>query len=87
MYDVNLGVLQDSVLGPLIFLLFRNDLPLHIDTECVVLFADDVCIAEEANSPEVLQGRINTLYQQFVNWCGINKLIVNTEKTVAAIFW
>ena len=86
MHDVNLGVPQGSVLGPLIYHLFINDLPLHIDTECVVLFADDVSIAEEVNSPEELQGRINNLYQQFVNWCGINKLIVNTEKTVLLQF-
>ena len=51
-----------------------------------MLFADDVSKAEEADFPEELQSRINNLYQQFVNWCGINKLIVNTEKTVLLQF-
>jgi hypothetical protein len=41
------GVLQGSILGPVLLLLYMNDLPLNITGSKLVLFADDINILEE----------------------------------------
>ena len=63
---VRSGVPQDSALGPLMFLLFINDLPDYVQSSTVRLFADDCVlyrkIQNEADS-KLLQE--DTLYEQF----------------------
>ena len=55
---VSLGVPQGSILGPLIFLLFINDLPEFLDDVHLIMYADDSSIAVAASDPVLLSGRI-----------------------------
>ena len=50
---INAGVPQRSVLGPLLFLIFINDLTYVISHCKIRLFADDTCLFIEINDPEV----------------------------------
>lgn len=78
---VNLGVPQGSVLGPLIFILFINDLPQHIHANQISLFADDTSLAISASTLEELKYRCLELTKSFEKWCCQNGLILNTFKT------
>lgn len=72
------SVPQGSVLSPLLFALFINDLPPLISSQ-ILLFADDLKIFRTIKSLEDtrrLQNDINTIH----NWCAINKLEINTSK-------
>lgn len=49
-HEIYCGVLQGSVLGPLLFPVFINDLSDHIDPEILIIFIDDTSVAISARS-------------------------------------
>ena len=69
------GVLQGSVLGPLLFILFISDMP-EVTKFSTMLFADDSKIIGNAHSPDVIQSDINRLSQ----WVDIWQMSFNTGK-------
>ncbi|XP_045477990.1 uncharacterized protein LOC123683137 [Harmonia axyridis] len=75
-----------SVLGPLLFLLFINDLPIHLALFLVVLFADDTSVVVSAETAEELRNACEAIIRQFVAWCRSNRVIVNVNKTVCIHF-
>ena len=57
--DVNIGVSQGLTLGPLLFLLYINDLPNNVDS-AYCLFADDTCLLVNSSSLDHLESKLNT---------------------------
>ena len=84
--DISCGVPQGSVLGPLLFLLYINDLPNTSNVLNFYLFADDTNIYYESNSLQELEKTINKELNKLYLWLNINRLPLNIDKTNSLIF-
>lgn len=85
-YPLEYGVAQGSILGPLIFLLYINDLHENVKAGIVINYADDVSLAVSACAQDELESRINKVTREMEQWCNQNKLLLNNSKTVYVNF-
>lgn len=79
LYRSTSGVPAESVLGPLLFLIFINDIVEEVKYSQTLMFADDIKIFTEVTSEkdtETLQSDINRL----LKWCESNRLYFNFDK-------
>ena len=85
-YDVEYGTPQGSCLGPLLFLIFTNDLYKNLDHCNAILFADDTTVYKGHRNKNYLRWCIETDLMKITDWFKANKLTVNIDKTVFMSF-
>jgi hypothetical protein len=79
--NVQLGVTQGSVLGPLLFILYINDIKNVLRYSKLNLFADDTLLYIAADTLDEAVNKMNDDLMSLFQWLALNKLKLNVQKT------
>ena len=78
---INIGVPQGSILGPLLFLIYVNNLPKFSDIMQTQLFADDTILFNKGPDIDLLTDSTNSELIKLNKWTRANKLTIHAGKT------
>ena len=85
-HDLEYGALQGSCLGPLLFMVFVNDLYLNLNNADCILFADNTTIYMGHRNLKYLEFCIDEDLRIIADWFQANHLTLNLSKTVGMLF-
>ena len=85
--ELSCGVPQGSILGPLIFLLYVNDMPQAVDCD-LLLYADDSCLVFGDKDANEIEKQLNKDFNSLCDWFVDNKLSIHfgEDKTKSILF-
>ena len=84
--NVTCGVPQGSILGPLLFLLYINDLDKACSVSKCLIFADDTAVFYSASSMTELQSIIDESFPKILSWLHANRLSLSIRKTSYQVY-
>ena len=79
--NVMIGIPQGGVLGPVLFLLFINDIIQSVNTGTCNIFADDVAIYCNGSDTNEVESKLQSCINEIDEWYTNNRLKINADKT------
>ena len=82
----DMGVPQGSILGPLLFILYINDLPQVCNYSKCLMYADDILLFLSDSNPDTINSELSSELQSLHEWLNDNHLTINVTKTECMYF-
>jgi hypothetical protein len=82
---INIGVPQGSVLGPLLFNIFVNDISQHVYTGVANLYADDTLIYTTGTNVQEVTNNLPKCIDNVMLWYNKNNIVINVEKSTCML--
>ena len=83
---IQYGVPQGSILGPILFIIYINDLPSISNLAKFIMYADDANIIITGTDMDEIYQKFETISTIFVDWVDLNGLTLNLKKTKYMVF-
>lgn len=80
------GVPQGSILGPILFSVYINDLPQAFPGVNVIMYADDTVLFTHARTKELAASKLSSTMVKVSDWLNESCLSLNVSKTVCTYF-
>ena len=78
---IGYGVLQGSLVGPILFVIYINDLPQSLLKSSIGMYADDTVIYFSDSSAEIIKQVLQNDLNNVEQWLASNRLVLNQSKT------
>ena len=78
--NINVGVPQGSLLGPVLFMLFVNDISQHVHLGTCNLYADDCLVYCTGDNVDDVSDKLQQCVHDVSNWYSENNLLLNVDK-------
>jgi len=84
--NINMGVQQSSVIGPLLFIIFINNIVKSTKHSKIILYADDTAIFFAHKDISTIKSTLQSEFNSLCDWFRNNDLILNIKKTKFMLF-
>ena len=84
--SIHCGVPQGSILGPLLFLLYVNDVSTNMLHSNILLYANDTVIFAKHDDKKTSHLLVSSHLEMLYKWCNTNQLTINLTKTKLMLF-